>query len=333
MRVSAAFLVLGIAALALPSQAQFTYAAINVPGAVSTEARGINSSGEVVGFYKTAACSDYNVLVPNCPTRGFKYVNGSYIKLMVPGSVTTAIMGVNDYGDLVGFYSKTQTGCSLPVFHGFIWYHSNVVKTIDAAGTAGCPANAPGGPGGPITVPMGINKAGTVAGGVWATGQSGTFPSRGFVWVNGTFTAMDPQKPGAAAPCCWSVNGIANNGALSGSVFQSDFFMAWFKQGADEDFYEYFTAPGTTGGDTYGTAVDSSTDVVGYATSAGGYFAKHIELNEGSNDAEIRPGFLAVKFPGGGRTLPFGINDLRWLAGAYYNASGVLHGFIAKPNF
>ena len=321
-------LVLTVVSLATPSHAQFTYAAVNVPGAVSTQARGINSGGEVVGFYKTAACADSNIQVPNCPTKGFKLVNGSYIKLMVPGSVSTAIMGVNDLGDLVGFYSKMQTGCSLPVSHGFIWYHTNVVKTIDAPGTPVCPATEPGGSGGPITVAMGINKAGTVVGGVWATGQGGTFPDQGFVWVNGTFSTMDPENAPTTNPCCWSVNGIANSGAITGEVFQADFFMAWFKQAADEDFYQF------SGSDTVGTGVDSNTDVAGYGTSTGGFFAKHIELNEGTNDAtEVHPGFITVQFPGAGQTFPMGMNELHWLAGAYNDSTGVTRGFIAKPNF
>lgn len=326
MRTTTLLLVLTVSTLAIPSYAQFTYAAINVPGAVATEARGINVSGEVVGFYKTTACSDNNIQLSTCLTKGFKLVNGSYIKLMVPGSVATEILGVNDLGDLVGVYSKMQTGCSLPVYHGFIWYHTNVVKTIDAPGTPVCLANGPGGvPGGPITAPMGINKAGTVVGGVWATGQGGTFPGQGFVWTNGTFTTMDPENAPTTNPCCWSVNGIANSGVLSGEVFQADFFMAWFKNATDEDFYQH------NGVDTIGTGVDSNADVTGYG--AGGYFAKHIELNEASNDAEVQPGFLAVQFPGASTTYPFGMNELHWLAGAYTDASGATHGFIAKPNF
>jgi len=81
-----------VLALASTSLAQtFTYAPINVPGAVVTEARGVNNNGEIVGFYKTAACGDYDIKVPSCPTKGFKYVNGSYIKLMVPNSVSKCV--------------------------------------------------------------------------------------------------------------------------------------------------------------------------------------------------------------------------------------------------
>src|SRR5438034_8661309 len=41
----------------LTSQAfpQFTYKAVNVSGATSTQVRGINSAGEMVGFYRTTS--------------------------------------------------------------------------------------------------------------------------------------------------------------------------------------------------------------------------------------------------------------------------------------
>src|ERR1700730_4382581 len=149
--------------LALPSallSQTFSYASVDVPGALATEARGVNNNGVIVGFYKTTSCSDIYA-VPSCPTQGFKYVGGSYKKLAVPGAVSTAIMGVNDYGDLVGFY--TDSGGSK---HGFIWYHQNVVKTIDYPN----PPQA-----GLTTIPFGINKAGKVGGGLWAIGTQ--YPS------------------------------------------------------------------------------------------------------------------------------------------------------------
>ena len=132
-------------ALSTASFAQtFSYASINVPGAVATEARGINNNGEIVGFYKIASCQDYDIKVPSCPVKGFKFVNGTYVKLMVPNSTSTAILGVNDLGDLVGFYTKSDGSK-----HGFIWFHTNVVKTIDD----------PNRPSNTSTVPFDINKA------------------------------------------------------------------------------------------------------------------------------------------------------------------------------
>jgi hypothetical protein len=294
----------------------FTYASINVPGAVATEARGINNNGEVVGFYKNTSCTDSDMVVPDCPnTKGFKLVNGSYIKLMVPGSSRTVIMGVNDYGDLVGFYTKSSDGTT----HGFIWYHQNVVKTIDFPGVANG------------TIPFGINKAGIVVGGF------GTFPSGGWVWINGTFYHMDPNN--GAGPCCEWVTGVSNNGILSGVVFQSDFFQAWMKESTDEDFFT-FPAPGTSNGccDTTGTGVNNNVDMIGFGGGIGlsgqvgtGWFTKHIELNE-VESSEVTPSFISVAFPKSGSTYPFGLNDKRWIAGAYTDNTGV-HGFIAKPNF
>lgn len=295
------------------SFAQFSYAPINVPGAVATEARGINNNGEIVGFYKTAACTDYDINVPSCPTKGFKYVNGTYIKLMVPNSVSTAILGVNDLGDLVGFYKKSDS-----TQHGFIWYHTNVVKTIDY----------PNAPSGEVTVAFGINKAGRVVGGLWVIKPSfGTFPAGGWVWANGTFSNMNPFTNGAAGPCCWSVNGIANSGVITGEMFQADRFYAWFKQGSDDDFFLYKNT------DTFAMGVNSNADIVG-RTSSGSFFAPHIEANEGTNDAtETAPTFKVVAYPNAASTEAFGVNNLKAVVGAYTDSAGKQHGFLAKANF
>lgn len=289
----------------------FTYAPINIPGAVATEARGINNNGEVVGFYYTnSSCVDPagEVQFPNCYVHGFKMVHGAVVKLMVPNSLSTAIMGVNDYGDLVGF-CITSDGYS----HGFLWLHTNVVKLL----------NAPlGGPNSDEhTVAFGVNKALTVVGGLWFYGSPQG--SGGWVWQNGTFSTMDP---GSSSGNGVSVNGISNNGYLSGTTVYQNFLSAWFKSATDEDFY-----PLTT--NINGTAVNNNSDVIGYFASGKGWFAKHIELNEGTNDTEVKPGFIPVAYPNAKATYPMGLNDLRWIAGTYTDSSGVMHAFIAKPNF
>ena len=304
---------LTLAVLTIPSAAQFTFAPINVPGAVATEARGINNSGEVVGFYYSSnSCVEpTEVQFPNCPIHGFKIVNGTLVKLMVPNSTSTAILGVNDYGDLVGF-CVTSDGYT----HGFLWLHTNVVTLLNAPG---------GGPNSDEhTVAFAVNKALTIAGGLWfySTPQG----SGGWVWSRGGFSTMDPGET-AGSECCVSVNGISNNGYLSGTSLHQNFVSAWVKNGTDEDFY-----PLTT--DTTGTAVNSNADTIGYFTGGKGFFSKHIELNEGTSDAvEVKPGFISVAYPGAAATYPMGLNDSRWIAGTYRDSGGVRHGFIAKPNF
>ena len=41
---------------------------------------------------------------------------------------------------------------------------------------------------------------------------------------------------------------------------------------------------GNNGADSFGTGINSATDVIGY-TSLQGWFAKNVEQNEGTNDA------------------------------------------------
>lgn len=305
--------------LTLPTMSvaqSFSYAAINVPGAVATEARGINNNGEIVGSYKTTVCQDYDITVPSCPVSGFKYVNGSYIKLMVPNSTSTAIMGVNDFGDLVGFYKKGDG-----TYHGFIWFHQNIVRTIDFPGTK------------TGTVPFGINRAGIVVGGLWGISSQGTFPSSGWVWVNGTFSNMNPTPQNPAGPCCWSVNGIADSGVIAGQIFNADFNQAWFKASTDEDFFL-----STNGTDTFATGVNSNNDVIGFSPGTGGagWFVPDLESNEGTAEAtEVKPTFIKVAFPNAanGSTTPLGVNDLKAVVGTYTDSSGHQHGFFAKANF
>jgi hypothetical protein len=74
---------------------------IKYPGATATNAFGVNKFGEVVGTYTTGPSS--------APlTFGFTWSHGKgFQKINYPGSMngTTFVNGVNDAGDLVGFYN------------------------------------------------------------------------------------------------------------------------------------------------------------------------------------------------------------------------------------
>ena len=299
---------------------------INVPDATETWVRGVNNHGEIVGFYKPRNSTCLQVLtnpqVPTCSVRGFKIVNGVLTKLNVPGATSTAIMAVNDYGDLVGFYLKPRVGCPFGIYHGFIWYHQNIVKTIDFPNTTGfCGSDAA------WTVPMGINKAGTVSGTVWSPvdGQ----PSGGFVWKRGTFHVMNVGWRGG----CYSCNGVygmSNSGILVGTSWYTlesiPLWTGFLKRGADEDFFQM------SQDDTFTTAVNNATDIAGYGPYGNGFFAKHIELNEGVNDeVEGQPSFIILMV--GSSTWPFAMNDQRVVVGAYRDEVGRIRGFVAAPTF
>ena len=294
----------------------FTYKAINIAGATETQVRGVNSSGEIVGFYKTTSCVENHIQFPNCPVHGFKIVNGVLTKLLVPNSTWTAIMGVNDYGDLVGFALTTPEAPGT----GFLWKHQNTITFFSAPGT---------GPNSDIhTVPMSVNKALIIGGADWFFSDSN--PTGGWVWANGTFGVMNPgDNSGTCCPQGEGVNGVSNNGFLSGQNIYNGFGGAWFKSAKDEDFYL------RNGTNTVGTGVNSNGDVIGFSVASGkGYFAKNIEANEGTNDAvETKPSFITVAFPNAKATYPFGLSDKRVIGGTYVDSKGGIHGFIATPNF
>jgi hypothetical protein len=299
---------------------------VTINDALETQVRGVNNSGEIVGFYRRAGDScepgvATSVQVPNCRVHGFKIVNGTLTELMVPGSLSTAITGVNDYGDLVGYYTKIVSGCHVPMEHGFIWLHENVIKTIDYGRgvTNFCGTDSL------WTVPFGINRAGTVIGAIWSSYEAMT--STGFAWKNGTFANMNP----GGTPT--GVFGIANRGAIVGAtwrIFGSiPMWVGYMKAGGDEDFFTI------SQDNSWTTGVNNSFDIVGFGVYGNGFFAKHIELNEGTNDSrEVDPVFLPLQFPGAVSTYPFGLNDQRAAVGAYIAmATGQVRGFVAAPTF
>ncbi len=76
-----------------PTTKLFTY--LNAPGAVMTQAFGLNNHGQVVGDYVDGADQMH----------GFIYQGGLFTTLDAPhGLGTTTINGINDLGQVVGFY-------------------------------------------------------------------------------------------------------------------------------------------------------------------------------------------------------------------------------------
>ena len=76
-----------------------TFTTINVPGAASGLATGINNLGQIVGIWNNASGVQ----------QGYLDTNGTITTIDVPGSKWTAVSGINDYGQIVGFY--TGAGC------------------------------------------------------------------------------------------------------------------------------------------------------------------------------------------------------------------------------
>jgi uncharacterized membrane protein len=90
------------------SQGKFTQ--IDFPGAILTQARGINDGGLVVGWYGVNGPADY----------GFVFMNGQFTTFRYPGAQTFAT-GINMSGQVVGDYT-----------FDFIFYHGFVTSPVNS---------------------------------------------------------------------------------------------------------------------------------------------------------------------------------------------------------
>jgi probable HAF family extracellular repeat protein len=130
---------------------QYSFTTIDYP------AKGINDSGQIVGYFGDAA-----------GLHGFLYSGGSFTTIDVPGAVQTIANGINDSGQIVGSFSDAAG-------HGFL-DSGGTFTTIDAPGALSTDAR-------------GINDSGQIVG---AGSYSFEHGSRfiGFLDSGGTFTAI-----------------------------------------------------------------------------------------------------------------------------------------------
>lgn len=290
-----------LASSAMMAQANFVYTTLDEPSGFNTEARGINASGEIAGFYQTdTTCVEGPVdirYLPSCHKHGFTYANGTYTTVDVPGAVSTVVNGLNDLGDLVGDYTNPDGS-----IHGFLWLHTGTITNLDNARAA-------------VTIPMGVNKSMNVVG--QADGYSFRYSNQKFYLVT------VHSGPGCAN--CNGLSGIANSGLMVGFAFKNDFWVGFLKAGSDFDFFPHFND-----GDSFTDAVNSKGDIVGYGRGSG-YYALAVEKGEGTGmETEKAPVYVNFNDPDGYSTYPFGVNDNRTIVGAFEDASGI-HGFEAVP--
>jgi probable HAF family extracellular repeat protein len=79
-----------------------TFTSIDPPGSTSTIAYGVNTSGQVVGYYTNAS-----------GTHGFLMSAGTFSTIDFPGASVTSASGINGAGQIVGTYVANG-------LHGFL---------------------------------------------------------------------------------------------------------------------------------------------------------------------------------------------------------------------
>ncbi len=168
-----------------------TFTTIDVPGAAVTEINGINTAGDMVGFFGQNTSG---------PDSGFLYSNGTFTSFDYPGQTVTVPGGINDSGLIVG--SATQNAEQRGTVVGFV-YDGTTFTTLKDGNNA-------------ATYGFGIDNAGVVVG-----SAGSLFTTKAFELVNGRYKTIN--FPGSYT--YGFANGVNNRGLVVGFTISgvSDF--------------------------------------------------------------------------------------------------------------
>jgi probable HAF family extracellular repeat protein len=127
------------------------YTPTNYPGAAETYVSGINDRGQIVGAgnFFSDACSQGS----SSSSQSFVETGGVYTPINYPGAIQTFASGINDRGQVVGYFVDSS-GAE----HGFV-----------ETGGVYTPINYPGSP---ATNPEGINANGEIVGSYLVSNQA-----------------------------------------------------------------------------------------------------------------------------------------------------------------
>jgi len=124
LRSSAVVVAIVVAGLTrVAGQGALVFSPLNFPGAVLTNAQGINAGGEVVGWYTDTAGN----------THGFVMSGGEYRSVDYPGAKSTQLRGIGPSGDVVGAYQRQNESGAVPI-HGFLLTRHGDFYPIDFPG-------------------------------------------------------------------------------------------------------------------------------------------------------------------------------------------------------
>ncbi len=161
-----------------------TFTSLDVPGATSTFALGINNSGLIVGGYA----------VNGQVVHGFLLSGGAFTTVDVPGAINTELDGINNSNHVAGTYANSAG------VHAFL-LKSGVITTIDAPGSNNTSTNS-------------LNNSDQIVGIYTLTGQTN---SHGFLYTDGNFKSVD--FPGAVSTF---INSVSDAGVLAGNHSGAD---------------------------------------------------------------------------------------------------------------
>jgi hypothetical protein len=228
--------------LAQPS-ALGTFTTFNFPGAGYTQARYLDSSGEVVGFYFEGPAFA-------SPAHGFlRSKDGELSPIDSPGTNGTKLAtGINSAGDIVGYYGA---GGTTP--HGFMRAKDGEFTSLDY-------------PGATSTQAWGINSRGDIVG---VYGAGGT--THGFVLnKDGGFSSFDVPGP-INAGAGTQTRGISDRGDIVGWFVTSSGTRRGYLLRQDQ--FTFIDCPSSFSTSTDWGGINSKGDIVGGCVDTQGHHA------------------------------------------------------------
>src|SRR5579872_1635777 len=283
-------------AVAQGQPVQFNFRSLDIPGAGSTSALGINPEGDIVGRYVVGSAG-----------HGFLLSKGVVTNIDPPYGIsgTSAAWGINPEGDIVGLYTDhgTIAGGDALRTRAFLRDTAGNFTRIDF-------------PGAENTFAIKISSTGQVVGcyhhqnADFAVSGGGTM--HGYVYQNGSYQSF--PVPGTMH------NGITPDGRIIVGV--------WFPTPAE--FHAYKVQDGVYALlelPSYVVLSDArdvnpSGEIVGYFLDSSG---KHHGF------LLTRAGFTTIDFPGANVALTnaWGIDPEGNIVGIYITTDGHTHGFVA----
>ena len=250
-------------------------------GFFDTNVAGINSSGDVVGYFLDNGRNYHSFVVSG----------GTFHAVSFPGSTSTQVLAINDSGQMAGDFYGTDNR-----YHGFL---------LSGAGGTYTQIDAPEGIHG--TYPTAINNLGQVAGDY----QDASFHYHGFLFSDGTLTTFDVGAPGFYG----STVGINNAGEILG-IFNDNGGPTGFRVHGfllSGTAITQIDAPGAV--ETYPVAMNDSGEVLGYSyPDNSGRNPTYFLFDHGRYTTIIPPGaYSGAQF--------WAINDSGQVAGYYSNTN------------
>ena len=96
-----------------------TFQNLNLPGASSLTATGINNNGDVTGFFVNHSGATQSFLLTG---------RGHLVTFNAPGSTNTMALGINNSDEIVGSYATGSGDTAMT--HGFVWQNGHL-RTVD----------------------------------------------------------------------------------------------------------------------------------------------------------------------------------------------------------